>query len=700
VQAQTHFSQVGTLSYSGTSTYSYDDAGQLTNDGATAYSYDLNGNRTMAGYQTGAANRLTNDGVFTYTYDDEGNLTQKSKGSGLETWYYGYDNANRMTNVRKTSNGSTDLLLLTYTYDVQGNRVKEQEWVSGGSATETRFAYDDKDVWADLSSGNTVETRRMFGDKDDQVLTRTVASGPNAGLSYYQTDGQGSVRDVVNASSQVKAHLEYDGYGVRADPQSGVSDRYGYTAREWHAGAGIQHNGARDLVPALGKWMQEDPIGFQAGDANLRRYVGNDPVNHSDPSGLESEDYYFNIGALTFGVLATGGTIVGFVGASKLGEPSSIGAAIRDWRWWPTLFWLGAVLFTASVPFITSGSGGGNWGMMYPGSPGWLTATEIQLGLDAERDRRDACFAAGTRLLTPGGSKPIEQLQEGDLVLARGEDDPYGAVQAKPVEAVFVGEGYVLELRVSGQVIRTTSEHPFWVIGKGWLAASDLAEGDLLLTHEGKPVAVEQAAQTVEHVRVYNLRVAEHRTYFVGCDEWGFAVWAHNACYKAKRNPTNPGGYGIEVTNRVGSDTWVMLNGSIRPYSYQDARNLAKVMNRLSRQRSPGAAAGFLGPDCSVWARVYMDDHGGSMQYLYDPAPPHRTGRLPGDNSARQDYNYHAVCHIAGRLFDELHPGGISNQQWETDYQTLNGYTPEQYRQLMYFGPNPPSGPTGPPEVT
>ena len=31
------------------------------------------------------------------------------------------------------------------------------------------------------------------------------------------------------------------------------------------------------------------PLGFRAGDANLYRYVGNDPVNYVDPSGLAGE---------------------------------------------------------------------------------------------------------------------------------------------------------------------------------------------------------------------------------------------------------------------------------------------------------------------------------------------------------------------------------------------------------------------------
>src|SRR5207302_1082184 len=33
-----------------------------------------------------------------------------------------------------------------------------------------------------------------------------------------------------------------------------------------------------------------------------------------------------------------------------------------------------------------------------------------------------------------------------------------------------------------------------------------------------------------EIARVYNLRISDYHTYFVGCEEWGFSVWAHNAC--------------------------------------------------------------------------------------------------------------------------------------------------------------------------
>ena len=53
-------------------------------DLVTGKTYDANGNRTMSGYVTGAANQITSDGTWTYTYDNEGNLIKKSMGPSAE----------------------------------------------------------------------------------------------------------------------------------------------------------------------------------------------------------------------------------------------------------------------------------------------------------------------------------------------------------------------------------------------------------------------------------------------------------------------------------------------------------------------------------------------------------------------------------------------------------------------------------------
>ena len=40
--------------------------------------------------------------------------------------------------------------------------------------------------------------------------------------------------------------------------------------------------------PTIGRFISEDPIAFEGGDANLYRYVGNSPTNFADPSGLQA----------------------------------------------------------------------------------------------------------------------------------------------------------------------------------------------------------------------------------------------------------------------------------------------------------------------------------------------------------------------------------------------------------------------------
>jgi hypothetical protein len=146
----------------------------------------------------------------------------------------------------------------------------------------------------------------------------------------------------------------------------------------------------------------------------------------------------------------------------------------------------------------------------------------------AMRNAMKTCFAAGTPLRIPGGSRNVEDVRAGDLVLARDENNCEGPVEAKVVVEVFVRESLVWRLDINGRSIRTTAEHPFFVAGRGWVPCHELKVGERLLTEDGSWVAVEAVADVGEWATVYNLRVADWHTYFVGTEEWGFAVWAHN----------------------------------------------------------------------------------------------------------------------------------------------------------------------------
>jgi hypothetical protein len=124
--------------------------------------------------------------------------------------------------------------------------------------------------------------------------------------------------------------------------------------------------------------------------------------------------------------------------------------------------------------------------------------------------------------------RAIETIRAGEVVYSRDEWDPKGAVEAKVVEAVFERFAGVLHLHLGGQLVRTTAEHPFYAAGKGWTPAFELNPGDGVLTAAGTWVRVDEVFDTGEWQAVYNLRVADHHTYFVGDDGWGWAAWAHN----------------------------------------------------------------------------------------------------------------------------------------------------------------------------
>src|SRR5262249_32582163 len=96
---------------------------------------------------------------------------------------------------------------------------------------------------------------------------------------------RGSVSRIVDASGVLVGTMAYEAWG-KVTSSSGNLDRYGYTGRERDDDTGFQFNRNRYYDVATGRWVNPDPSGFSASNHNLYRYVGNNPTNLVDPSGL------------------------------------------------------------------------------------------------------------------------------------------------------------------------------------------------------------------------------------------------------------------------------------------------------------------------------------------------------------------------------------------------------------------------------
>ena len=102
----------------------------------------------------------------------------------------------------------------------------------------------------------------------------------------YHADHLGSIRFITDSVGNIANSYEYDSYGRPGFSVELIAQPFRYTGREYDEATELYHYRARQYDPETGKFLQEDPIGFAGGDLNLQRYVGNNPLTYTDPSGL------------------------------------------------------------------------------------------------------------------------------------------------------------------------------------------------------------------------------------------------------------------------------------------------------------------------------------------------------------------------------------------------------------------------------
>ncbi len=301
--------------------WKYDGASQLVSatrpDGTVIqYQYDAAGNRAVvtdngvvSQYAVNELNQYTDVNGIAYTWDADGNLVEVDDSGSVTT--YAYDSDNRLIAV----NTPTDAI--TYQYDAFGNRtamtvngIRTEYFVDPAGFGNVVGIYDNT---------GARESQYVYG-ADNTLVQREDTAGNRY---YYDYDAIGSTVGVTDATAGNVNSYQYDPFGETVTLFESFANPFQFVGQfgVMDDPSGLEFMRNRFYDSDTGRFISQDPIGFEGGSLNLYQYARNNPIEAIDPNG--------DFGIFTVTILIGIGAGVAFAaGVGAAVYPTAI--AIRD----------------------------------------------------------------------------------------------------------------------------------------------------------------------------------------------------------------------------------------------------------------------------------------------------------------------------------------------------------------------------------
>ena len=512
--------------------YVYDGLSRLKsstiNGTVHSYTYDTNNNI------------ISKDGI-TYTYDSviKDRLIGRSDGTTITYEDRIIGNPTQIKKPNKTLNFTWHgrrLMAIndtTYSYNYNGLRLEKQ--IKDGF-NEKYYINGDTIIALKRTQNQTTKFLSFVYDETQSLVGLSL----NDKEYFYDRNTRGEIQRIIDKNGTILVEYHYDDWGkptwtvpnLSAEGQELAElNPFLYKGYFYDQDTQLYYLKKRYYDPELGRFISADSEVGSIGDTmnmNLYAYCRCNPISYADENG-DWPKWLTKvcIGLAVIAVCAVVAVATAGTGAACLGMSMFVGALKGA-----AIGAIQGALSGAIMGAITEGIRTGSWEGAFKGAiSGAVNGAADGFmfgaigGAVSGAMNPKFCFIGGTLVMTKQGLKAIEEIKQGDQVLAYNEN--LGLFDYKDVVDVYKNETSELcHIHTEQEEIVCTPNHNI-LTKEGWKQADELVESDWIQTESGFEKVISIEKETLDNpVPVYNFNVLGYHTYVVG----NTLLIVHNRC--------------------------------------------------------------------------------------------------------------------------------------------------------------------------